>query len=235
MEGELHKLNPGADNKKTWTNCIWKEWWRDPWEVAKYFMSPLGAHSAEVKDASTTDLGGLLNLLEFCPFITPSVNRITAANAREVRNLWAHAPNQGLSNHEKTSAKDYLKNLLRDNVFAANIHAQEAERQLDNLFTDGLHIIRESELNMLLVQLKNELSIDLEVLIEAQNLNEKIVNVQEDVTGLTRKQEENDAKIYDIRKTLQCVNSFILNHVQQVRNFFFEYFCHPLHIRKYKQ
>ena len=46
-------------------------------------MAPLGTRKGDVRDALSTDLGGLTNLLEWCPFITPPVNRGVVINVRE--------------------------------------------------------------------------------------------------------------------------------------------------------
>lgn len=45
------------------------------WEIAELFMPTLGTRKMDVVDAETTDIGGLLNLMEWCPFLTPPVNK----------------------------------------------------------------------------------------------------------------------------------------------------------------
>ena len=46
-------------------NCKSAQWSEDHWEMAKYFMPPLGSNLSTVKDAESTDLSSLLNVLEW--------------------------------------------------------------------------------------------------------------------------------------------------------------------------
>ena len=151
------------------------------------FMPHLGARKGDVRDTRSTDLGGLMNLLEWCLFIVPPVNRVVVINVREkVRNLWAHAPNHELSNVEKTAAEGHLRDLLNDPVFARDRVSRNALNELTDLFTVGLAIVRDTELQMV-VELRNVLTVDLKALEESQKLDvEKVEKVQDDVKGIDR-------------------------------------------------
>ena len=186
-KGELARQHLShAKDKINWTNCTWRDWWREPWEVAKLFMADLGTRKGDVKDALSTDLGGLMNLLEWCPFIAPPVNQGVVIKVRqEVRNLWAHAPNQELSNIEKTAAEGYLRDLLNDPVFAGDRVAQDALKDLTDVFRDALAIVRETELKVL-TELRNALAVDLAALMEARKVSEKVDYLQSNLLCVAR-------------------------------------------------
>ena len=194
--------------------------------MAKLFMPPLGTRKGDVKDALSTDLGGLMNLLEWCPFIAPPVNRGVVIDVREnVRNLWAHAPNHEISNIEKTAAEGYLRDLLNDPVFAGDRVVQNGLNELRGLSRNGVASVRETELEVL-IQLRNALNVDLEALLEAGKLGEKVETVQEDVKDITRdfmslriESQERNNKVKTLRREIEDVNSFISSsnsRVQQV-------------------
>ena len=165
-----------------------------------------------------------MNLLEWCPFIVPPVNRVVVINVREkVRNFWAHAPNHELSNVEKTTAEGHLRDLLNDPVFARDRVSRNALNELTDLFTVGLAIVRDTELQMV-VELRNVLTVDLKALEESQKLDvEKVEKVQDDVKGIDRNvnrmniaSQQRDEKIQSLRKEIQDLNSLILNYDHRV-------------------
>ena len=165
-----------------------------------------------------------MNLLEWCPFIVPPVNRVVVINVREkVRNFWAHAPNHELSNVEKTAAEGHLRDLLNDPVFARDRVSRNALNELTDLFTVGLAIVRDTELQMV-VELRNVLTVDLKALEESQKLDvEKVEKVQDDVKGIDRNvnrmniaSQQRDEKIQSLRKEIQDLNSLILNYDHRV-------------------
>ena len=76
-EAELSRHHMAPRPKICWNNSD-KNQWGSPvgaWEIAKLFMPTLGTRKMDVVDAETTDIGGLLNLMEWCPFLTPPVNK----------------------------------------------------------------------------------------------------------------------------------------------------------------
>ena len=108
------------------------------------FLSPV------VSDAETTDISGLLNLLEWCPFINPPASRTVLKSARdECRNRWAHAPKQELEDSDVLTIFDHLESLLNDPVFFTDKAAQEALGDLNELQKHGLVNVTESEIAVL--------------------------------------------------------------------------------------
>ena len=113
-------------------------------------MPTLGGRKKDVVDAETTDIGGLLNLLEWCPFINPPTSRTVLTSARdECRNHWAHAPKQEIQDADLSTIFGHLNNLLNDAVFSSDKDAQQSSKDLQDLFHKGLINVRESEIEAL--------------------------------------------------------------------------------------
>ena len=113
-------------------------------------MPTLGTRKTVVVDAETTDIGGLLNLMEWCPFLTPPVNKTVLCAARdECRNHWAHSPKQEIQDVDVPTIFSHLNNLLSDPVFNADKDAQKASQHLQDLFHQGLVNVRNSEMEAL--------------------------------------------------------------------------------------
>ena len=158
--------------------------WGSPageWEIAKAFMSALGSRKTQVVDAETTDIGGLLNLLEQCPFIQPPVNPTVLSSARDqCRNHWAHAPKQELQDSDVNAIFGHLNNLLSDPVFNADKAAQKSSKDLQDLFHSGLVTVRESEIEALHL-LRQSLVDDLaKCRDDLANVQDKIVQLDEE-------------------------------------------------------
>ena len=135
-----------------WDNSDRTQWGSPTgaWEIAKVFMPTLGGRKKDVVDAETTDIGGLLNLLEWCPFINPPTSRTVLTSARdECRNHWAHAPKQEIEDADLSTIFCYLNNLLNDAVFSSDKDAQQSSKDLQDLFHKGLINVRESEIEAL--------------------------------------------------------------------------------------
>ena len=99
------------------------------WEIAKLFMADLGASKAAVVDASTTDCTGLINLISWCDHFQVQIHLINAV--REARNTkWGHAPRQELTDAQKLSALNAVRNLLQDPELVADTNAQEALHEI---------------------------------------------------------------------------------------------------------
>ena len=100
-------------------NCDTSKWPVDPWEVAKFFMPILGDNKGTVKDAESTDLSSLLNVLEwmddviFYPDNRVDLDLVRKLRSR-VRNPWAHSPNQELTNADLNNAFDTANKILAD-------------------------------------------------------------------------------------------------------------------------
>ena len=149
---ELERLHKSTRPKICWNNSDRQQWGSPTgaWEIAKIFMPTLGTRKGDVTDANTTDIGGLLNMLEWCPFIHPPVNRAVLSSVRdEGRNHWAHSPKQDLKDADVKTIFGHLNSLLNDPVFHSDKAAQESSKNLQDLFHHGLLTVRESEVDAL--------------------------------------------------------------------------------------
>ena len=186
---ELERLHRSPRPKICWDNSDRQQWGSatGAWEIAKVFMPTLGTRRGDITDANTTDIGGLLNLLEWCPFINPPVNRAVLRSVRdEGRNRWAHSPKQELNDADVKTIFGHLNGLLNDQVFRADTAAQESSKNLQDLFRHGLLTIRESEVEALyllrqslvtdLIKFKDDLS---EVQEQVDLKGEEISNMRE--------------------------------------------------------
>ena len=186
---ELERLHRSPRPKICWDNSDRQQWGSatGAWEIAKVFMPTLGTRKGDITDANTTDIGGLLNLLEWCPFINPPVNRAVLRSVRdEGRNRWAHSPKQELNDADVKTIFGHLNGLLNDQVFRADTAAQESSKNLQDLFRHGLLTVRESEVEALyllrqslvtdLIKFKDDLS---EVQEQVDLKGEEIANMRE--------------------------------------------------------
>ena len=151
-EMELKRHHKSGRSKICWDNSDRTQWGSPTgaWEIAKVFMPTLGGRKKDVVDAETTDIGGLLNLLEWCPFINPPTSRTVLTSARdECRNRWAHAPKQEMQDADLSTIFGHLNNLLNDAVFSSDKDAQQSSKDLQDLFRKGLVTVRESEIEAL--------------------------------------------------------------------------------------
>ena len=149
---ELERLHKSTRPKICWNNSERQQWGSPTgaWEIAKIFMPTLGTRKGDITDANTTDIGGLLNMLEWCPFIHPPVNRAVLSSVRdEGRNHWAHSPKQELQDADVKIIFGHLNSLLNDPVFHVDKAAQESSKNLQDLFHHGLLTVRESEVEAL--------------------------------------------------------------------------------------
>ena len=151
-EMELKRHHKSGRPRICWDNSD-RTQWASPtgtWEIAKVFMPTLGGRKKDVVDAETTDIGGLLNLLEWCPFINPPTSRAILTSARdECRNHWAHSPKQEIQDADLLTIFGHLNNLLNDAVFSADKDSQQSSKDLRDLFRKGLVNVRESEIEAL--------------------------------------------------------------------------------------
>ena len=212
-EKELKRHHTSGRPKICWDNSDRSQWGSPTgaWEIAKVFMPTLGGRKKDVVDAETTDIGGLLNLLEWCPFINPPTSRRVLTSARdECRNRWAHAPKQELEDSDVLTIFDHLKSLLNDPVFITDKAVQKALGDLKDLQKHGLVNVRESEIEVLrllrwtlqedLVKCRDELSF----------LGEEI--------ALVKKQEIQNTE--NINKLFQEVNELIIKGILDAVDYF---------------
>ena len=151
-EAELSRHHMAPRPKICWNNSD-KNQWGSPagaWEIAKLFMPTLGTRKMDVVDAETTDIGGLLNLMEWCPFLNLPVNKTVLCAVRDgCRNHWAHSPKQEIQDVDVPTIFSHLNNLLSEPVFNADKEAQKASHDLQDLFHQGLVNVSNSEMEAL--------------------------------------------------------------------------------------
>ncbi|XP_028397057.1 uncharacterized protein LOC114520907 [Dendronephthya gigantea] len=177
-------------------NCDTSKWPNDPWEVAKFFMPALGNNKITVKNADSTDLSSLLNVLAwmenaaFAPDRRVDLNLVTQLRS-EVRNRWAHAPDQELADATLKDAFDIAKNFVRDldRVFSCD-ELKKCIEDIEVLKAKGLSNATEEILNFLRVelcadvsQMKDDRSSDRQVI---KNLEEKLELLEKDIESLHR-------------------------------------------------
>ena len=155
---ELKDSHEKGKNLSWHKNCKSAQWSEEHWEVAKYFMPALGSNLSTVKNAECTDLSSLLNVLEWmkdAAFLGKTrVNVDLVRKLRsQVRNTWAHAPQQELTDDEKAEsfsiATDFLKDL--ENVYPSTQNSNCLEH-LEYLNSNGEIDVDECELQSLLLQ-----------------------------------------------------------------------------------
>ena len=151
-EKELKRHHKSGRPKICWDNSDRTQWGSPTgaWEIGKVYMPTLGSRAKDVIDADRTDIGGLLNLLEWCPFINPPLSRTLLNSARdECRNRWAHAAKQEICDADVPTILSHLNNLLSDPVFNSELSARKASNDLQDLSRQGLINVRESEVEAL--------------------------------------------------------------------------------------
>ncbi|XP_028397162.1 uncharacterized protein LOC114520982 [Dendronephthya gigantea] len=148
-------------------NCNTSKWPNEPWEVAKFFMSALGDNKISVKDAESTDLSSLLNVLEwtedaiFAPDRRVDRNLVKKLRS-EVRNAWAHAPDQKLAEATLNDAFHIANNFAADLYIVFNRNeVKECIESIKDLQANGISNVTQTELkilNLLRFELGGEVS-----------------------------------------------------------------------------
>ena len=104
---ELRDSHRKPGKNKWRQNCDPSMWSTDSWEAAKFFMTILGDNKNTVKDAESTDLGSLLNVLEwmkdsvFAPDRRVDLSCVIDLRSKVRNQLWAHAPNQEMTQSDR--------------------------------------------------------------------------------------------------------------------------------------
>ena len=147
------------------------------WEIAKLFMSNLGASKAAVVDANTTDCTGLMNLIFSCHHF--QVQRLLISAVQETRNTkWAHDPRQELTDAQKSSALNAIRNLLQDPELIADAHAQKSLHEI---------ISMEKELDIKSVERKVLADCQLAVYDQLGNMEEEMQSFNRKCTSIGQK------------------------------------------------
>jgi hypothetical protein len=195
-KSHLSKAHRSTDKRKiSWRNSDNTQWLTvgASWEIAKIFMAPLGPRKLDVLNAKTTDISGLLNVLEWSPrgsngMFNTGVDLSKIAAGRSARNLWAHAPLLRVSDADKVDAFASLTSLLQDPELNGDKDVQDAIMELNSLSHTGLAVIEEKEL---------------EVIAQLQRGRGQDINIlKSDLTFWKDQVEANSGQIEDLRKRL---------------------------------
>jgi hypothetical protein len=170
-ESRLKNAHRSRDKRKiSWSNSDNTQWLTvgASWEIAKIFMAPLGPRKLDAVNAKTTDISGLLNVLEWSPrgtngMFNTGVDLSKIAATRSGRNLWAHAPLLHVSDADKVDAFASLTSLLQDPELNGDKDVQDAIKKLNSLSHTGLAVIEEKELEVI-AQLQCGLGQDINIL-----------------------------------------------------------------------
>ncbi|CAB4020262.1 Hypothetical predicted protein [Paramuricea clavata] len=195
-KSHLENAHRSRDKRNiSWSNSDKTQWLTvgASWEIAKIFMAFLGKGKLDVVNAKTTDISGLLNVLEWSPrgtngMFNTGVDLSKIAAARTARNLWAHAPSLHISDADKVDALKFLTSLLQDPELNGDKDVQDAIKELSSLSHTGLAVIEEKELE-LFVQLRRELGQDM-------------VSLESDKTFWKKQVQATLEQIKDLRKGL---------------------------------
>jgi hypothetical protein len=195
-KSHLENAHRSRDKRKmSWRNSDNTQWLTvgAPWEIAKVFMAPLGLRKLDVVNAKTTDISGLLNVLEWSPrgtngMFNTGVDLSKIAVARSARNLWAHAPLLRVSDADKVDAFASLTSLLQDPELNGDKDVQDAIMELNSLSHTALAVIEEKELEVI-AQLQRGLGQDINIL-------------KSDLTFWKDQVGANSGQIEDLRKGL---------------------------------
>ena len=237
---ELKDSHENGNNPSWHKNCKSAEWSEDHWEVAKFFMPVLGSNLSTVKDAESTDLSSLLNVLEWMndgAFLGKTrVNVDLVRQLRsQVRNTWAHAPQQELTDDETAEgfsiATDFLEDL--EKVWS-NAECGKCLEHLENLKNNGVTNVVESELGSLLLQhrflndIKDEITeIKVEISFNknaTEKHEEKLKNLEHAMNECSRRMSDFESFKENINKQFdnfaEKLESFraIPRHIDEIRN-----------------
>ena len=230
-EKELKRHHKSGRPKICWDDSDRTQWGSSTgaWEIAKVDMPTLGSRAKDVIDADGTDIGGLLNLLEWCPFINPPVSRTFVSSARdECRNRWAHAAKQEICDADVPTIFSHLNNLLSDPVFNSELSVRKASNYLQDLSRQGLINVRESEVEVLHL-LRQCLEADLRkcqedlayTLRHLSQVQEQSIANKSEITTLKKQMEEESRNLSENVSTIlldvAAFNKF-LNQRDDLRN-----------------
>ncbi|CAB4030372.1 Hypothetical predicted protein [Paramuricea clavata] len=223
-KSHLSKTHRSTDKRKiSWSNTDNTQWLTvgASWEIAKIFMAPLGPRKLDVVNAKTTDISGLLNVLEWSPRGTNSlfntgVDLSKIAAARSARNLWAHAPLLRVSDADKVNAFASLTSLLQDPELNGHKDVQDAINKLTSLLNTGLAVIEKKELE-LFVQLQRQLGQDIVSLESDMNcwkdeVGANVEQIKDQMKGLDEFVKKNE--LHDALKTVEKR----INHLEDSTN-----------------
>ena len=210
-KSHLSKAHRSRDKRNiSWSNSDNTQWLTvgASWEIAKIFMAPLGPRKLHVANAKTTDISGLLNVLEWSPrgtngMFNTGVDLSKIADARSARNLWAHASSLHVSDTDKVDAFASLTSLLQDPELNGDKDVQDAINKLSSLLNTGLAVIEEKELE-LFVQLQRQLGQDIvslgsDMSCWKDEVGANLEQIKDQMKGLDEFVKKNELKVVEKR------------------------------------
>ncbi len=225
---ELEASHIKGNNPSWHKNCKSAEWSEDHWEVAKFFMPALGSNLSTVKDAQSTDLSSLLNVLEWMKdeaFLGKTrVNVDLVRKLRsQVRNTWAHAPQQELTDDETAEgfpiATDFLKGLEK---IWSNAESGKCLEHLEKLKTSGVTNVIECELQSLLLQrhLLNDIKEEItKMKVERSSDKNAIEKHEEKLKNLERAMNECSQRMSDFESFKENINKQFNTFTEELKSF----------------
>ena len=192
-------------------------------------MPALGSNLSTVKDAESNDLSSLLNELEWMKdeaFLGKTrVNVDLVRKLRsQVRNSWAHAPQQELTDDEKTEsfsiAIDFLKDL--ENVCSNTENSNQCLEHVAYLNTNKVTNVVECELQSLLLQrqlldgIKEEIT---NMKVERSSDKTLMEEHQQKLTRLESALNECSRKICDFEKFKENINKQFNSFTEELKTF----------------
>ena len=191
-------------------------------------MPPLGSNLDTVKDAESTDLSSLLNVLEWLNntgfFGKPRVNVDLVRKLRsEVRNTWAHAPQQELTDDEKNEgfsiAIDFLDDL--QNAFS-NTENTTCLEYLKHLKISKVTNVAECELQSLLLQrqLLDDIKEEITAIKDEQLVDKSAIEEnQQKLMKLERALSECSQRMADFKSFKENINNHFSNLEEKLQSF----------------
>ena len=191
-------------------------------------MPALGSNLSTVKDAQSTDLSSLLNVLEWMKdeaFLGKTrVNVDLVRKLRsQVRNTWAHAPQQELTDDETAEgfpiATDFLKDLEK---IWSNAESGKCLEHLEKLKTSGVTNVIECELQSLLLQrhLLNDIKDEItEMKVERSSDKNAIEKHEEKLKNLERAMNECSQRMSDFKSFKENINKQFDNFAEELKSF----------------
>ena len=191
-------------------------------------MPVIGSNLSAVKDAHSTDLSSLLNVLEWmkdAAFLGKTrVNVDLVRKLRsQVRNTWAHAPQQELTENEKDEGFSIATNFLKDleNV-CSNTENSNCLEHLEYLKTNGITNVVECELKSLMLQRQLLDDIKEEIAnIKSQRSSDKSVieEQRQKLEKLKRAWNECSRKMNDFESFKDNINKQFSNFAEELKLF----------------
>ena len=191
-------------------------------------MPVLGSNLSTVKDAESTDLSSLLNVLEwmkdgaFLGKTRLNVDLVRKLRS-QVRNTWAHAPQQELTNDETAEgfsiATDFLEDL--EKVWS-NAESGKCLEHLKRLKTNAVTNVVECELQSLLLQrhLLNDIKDEVtEMKVERSSDKSTIEKHEEKLKNLERAMNECSQRMSDFESFKGNINKQFDNFAEELKSF----------------